>query len=69
MVKENWSLNHDNSNNNNNNEIDTKKTSSVTSATSNNVSSVNPIQQTSVATTNVWGEYVSKSNLIDLHFC
>lgn len=68
MVKENWSLTKEQDNN-----IETEiiKQTNKTSNSHDDVGSVqNPIQDsTTTTTTNVWGEYVSKSNLIDLHFC
>ena len=69
MVKENWSLTKEQDNN-----IETEiiKQTNKTNSSHNDVGSVqNPIQDstTTTTTTNVWGEYVSKSNLIDLHFC
>ena len=66
MVKENWSLTKEQENS-----IETeiiKQTNKTSSSSNDDVGSVqNPIQNST--TTNVWGEYVSKSNLIDLHFC
>jgi hypothetical protein len=69
MVKENWSLTKEQENS-----IETeiiKQTNKTSSSSNDDVGSVqNPIQNsTTTTTTNVWGEYVSKSNLIDLHFC
>jgi len=66
MVKENWSLTKEQENSNETEII--KQTNKTSSSSNDDVGSVqNPIQNST--TTNVWGEYVSKSNLIDLHFC
>ncbi len=66
MVKENWSLTKE-QNKSNETEI-IKQTNKTSNSSNDDVGSVqNPIQNST--TTNVWGEYVSKSNLIDLHFC